>query len=66
MDFHPKDLPIFKTYDLKDEKDASNAVDDMVDLGFSTRKEGFKCGTCGKMLLGKQFLKRHCKVVHKE
>jgi len=42
MDFHPKDLPIFKTYDLKDENDASKAVDDMVDLGFSTRKEGFK------------------------
>ena len=42
MDFHPKELPIFKTYDLKDEKDASIAVDDMVDLGFSTRKEGFK------------------------
>ena len=42
MDFHPKDLPIFKTYDLKDEKDASDAVFDMVNLGFSTRKEGFK------------------------
>jgi len=42
MDFHPKELPIFKTYDLKDEKDASKAVDDMVDLGFSNRKEGFK------------------------
>ncbi len=42
MDFHPKDLPIFKTYDLKDEKDASDAVNDMVDLGFSNRKEGFK------------------------
>ncbi len=42
MDFHPKDLPIFKTYDLKDEKDASDAVDDMVNLGFSNRKEGFK------------------------
>jgi hypothetical protein len=42
MDFHPKDLPIFKTYDLKDEKDASDAVDDMVNLGFGNRKEGFK------------------------
>ena len=30
MDFHPKDLPILKTYDLKDEKDASMAVEDMV------------------------------------
>ncbi|NOQ44269.1 MAG: hypothetical protein GQ471_01180 [Nitrosopumilus sp.] len=42
MDFHPKDLPIFKTYDLKDEKDASDAVIDMIDLGFSNRKEGFR------------------------
>ena len=42
MDFHPKDLPIFKTYDLKDEQDAVDAVDDMVNLGFRNRKEGFK------------------------
>ncbi len=42
MDFHPKDLPISKTYDLKDEKDASMAVEDMVKLGFENRKEGFK------------------------
>jgi len=42
MDFHPKDLPISKTYDLKDEKDASDAVVDMVKLGFKNRKEGFK------------------------
>ncbi len=42
MDFHPKDLPISKTYDLKDEKDASEAVEDMVKLGFKNRREGFK------------------------
>ncbi len=42
MDFHPKDLPISKTYDLKDEKEASEAVEDMVKLGFKNRKEGFK------------------------
>ncbi len=42
MDFHPKDLPISKTYVLKDEKDASEAVEDMVKLGFKNRKEGFK------------------------
>ncbi|HUT06820.1 MAG TPA: hypothetical protein VMW74_09075 [Nitrosopumilaceae archaeon] len=42
MDFHPKDLPIFKTYDLKDEKEVSNAIEDMVNLGFDNRKEGFK------------------------
>ncbi len=42
MDFHPKDLPISKTYVLKDEKDAAEAVEDMVKLGFENRKEGFK------------------------
>ncbi len=42
MDFHPKDLPISKTYDLKDEKDAMEAVEDMVKLGFENRREGFK------------------------
>jgi len=42
MDFHPKDLPITKTYDLKDEKDAADAVEDMINLGFKERKEGFR------------------------
>ena len=42
MDFHPKDLPISKTYDLKDEKDANNAVEDMVSLGFKDKKQGFR------------------------
>ena len=42
MEFHPKDLPIFKTYDLKDEKDANVAVEDMVSIGFQTHNEGFK------------------------
>lgn len=42
MEFHPKDLPVFKTYDVKDEKDAKDAVEDMVNLGFSGRKEGFR------------------------
>ena len=42
MDFHPKDLPVSKTYDLKDERDASEAVEDMINLGFNKRKEGFR------------------------
>ena len=42
MDFHPKDLPISKIYDLKNEHDAMNAVEDMVKLGFKEKKEGFK------------------------
>ena len=42
MDFHPKELPISKTYDLKNEKDATNAVEDMVNIGFEGKREGFK------------------------
>ncbi len=42
MDFHPKDLPIAKTFDLRDERDASEAVDEMVKMGFENRKEGFR------------------------
>ncbi|MGH1567441.1 MAG: hypothetical protein ACRBB5_08525 [Nitrosopumilus sp.] len=42
MNFHPKDLPISKTYDLKDEKDAVDAVEDMVKNGFRDKKEGVK------------------------
>ena len=42
MEFHPKNIPIFKTFDLRDEKDATDAVEEMVNLGFKDRKEGFK------------------------
>ena len=42
MGFHPKDVPISKTYDLKDEKEAMSAVEDMVKFGFKGKKEGFR------------------------
>jgi hypothetical protein len=42
MDFHPKDLPVSKTYDLKDEKDAYMAVEEMVNKGFQNKKDGFR------------------------
>ena len=42
MDFHPKDLPISKVYDIENEKDASKVVDEMVKIGFKDKKEGFK------------------------
>ena len=42
MEFHPKDLPIIRTFDLKDERDALDAVDEMVKMGFNNRKEGFR------------------------
>ena len=37
MEFHPKELPISKIYDLKNENDAMQAVDDMVKLGFKDK-----------------------------
>lgn len=40
MDFHPKDLPVSKTYELKDENDAINAVNEMVSAGFENN--GYK------------------------
>ena len=42
MDFHPKDLPISKVYDVKNEQEAMSAVENMVNLGFREKKEGFK------------------------
>jgi len=42
MEFHPKDLSISKTYDLKSEKEAISAVEDIVNLGFKGKKEGYK------------------------
>ena len=42
MDFHPKELPISKMYDVKNENDAMQAVENMVNLGFKEKKEGFK------------------------
>ena len=42
MEFHPSKLPIAKIFDLKDEKDASDAAEEMVKLGFENRKEGYK------------------------
>ena len=43
MDFHPKDLPISKTYDLKTEEDAIHAIEDMVNLGFKQKRKVTKC-----------------------
>lgn len=42
MEFHPKNLPISKTYNIRDEKEANDAVEDMVNIGFEDRNEGFR------------------------
>ena len=35
-------IPIIKTFDLKDEKDAYDAAEEMVRIGFYKEKKGFK------------------------
>ena len=42
MEFHPSQIPIAKTYDVKDEKEAEEVVQEMVKLGFSNQKNGYK------------------------
>ena len=42
MEFHPSKLPIAKIFDLKDEKDASDAAAEMIKLGFENGKKGYK------------------------
>ena len=42
MDFHPSQIPIVKIFHLKDEKDASEAAQEMVKIGFFPEHQGFK------------------------
>ena len=42
MEFHPSQIPIAKTFDLKDEQDASEAAQEMVKMGFTNEDKGFK------------------------
>ena len=42
MEFHPKNIPVLKTYDLKDESGAAKAAEDMVRLGFKGKKGGYR------------------------
>ncbi len=42
MEFHPSKIPIEKTFEAKDEKDASEAAEEIVKMGFSNQKTGYK------------------------
>lgn len=42
MEFHPSQIPIIKTFVVKDEKDASSSASEMVKLGFENQKGGYK------------------------
>jgi hypothetical protein len=42
MEFHPSQIPVVKTFIVKDEKDASESAVEMVRLGFENQNGGYK------------------------
>ncbi|MDE1766970.1 MAG: hypothetical protein KGI27_11985 [Thaumarchaeota archaeon] len=42
MDFHPSQIPIAKTFEINDDHVASEIASEMVRLGFSSQKGGFR------------------------
>ncbi|MGQ0637790.1 MAG: hypothetical protein ACT4N1_00290 [Nitrososphaerota archaeon] len=42
MEFHPSQLPVSKTFEVKDEAQASQAAEEMVKLGFSGQKSAYR------------------------
>jgi RNase P protein component len=42
MEFHPSKIPISKTFDVKDEKQATEAAHEMVMSGFDKEGKGYK------------------------
>ena len=42
MDFHPSQLPIFKTFEVQDEIQASETASEMVKAGFADQKGAFR------------------------
>jgi len=54
MEFHPSQIPVVKIFDLKDEKDAEDAVEEIVKMGFSNQKKGYKVLFPKKNLVAKR------------
>lgn len=42
MEFHPSQIPIVKTFVVKDEKTASDSAAEMARLGFENQKGGYR------------------------
>ena len=42
MEFHPSKIPISKTFDVKDEKQATEVAHEMVMMGFDKEDKGYK------------------------
>jgi hypothetical protein len=41
MEFHPSQIPIIKTFEISDEKAASESVLEMINSGFESQKGGY-------------------------
>lgn len=54
MEFHPSQIPLVKTFELKDEKDAEDAVEEMIKIGFTNQKNGYKVLFPKESLLAKR------------
>ncbi|ABK78016.1 hypothetical protein CENSYa_1393 [Cenarchaeum symbiosum A] len=42
MEFHPSQVPVAKTFEIGDVESAALAAEEMVEMGFEGRKDGFK------------------------
>jgi hypothetical protein len=42
MDFHPSQLPVLKTFEIDNESQVSDAVSEMIRLGFSNHQSAIK------------------------
>ena len=42
MDTHPSKIPVAKVFNIKDEVQAAQAAEEMVRLGFTNRRNGFR------------------------
>jgi hypothetical protein len=42
MEFHPSKIPIFKIFEVKDEKQATQVAHEMVMIGFDNENKGYK------------------------
>lgn len=54
MEFHPSQIPLVKTFELKDEKDAEDAVEEMIKIGVTNQKNGYKVLFPKESLLAKR------------
>lgn len=42
MDFHPSQIPITKTFEIDNESKAADIASEMIKMGFSSQKGGFR------------------------